>query len=135
MKKKQILIVDDEPGSLKAISIALAKDNDYQVIDAADGKTALRLIKEEQIDLVLTDMKLPDIDGLTILKSAKYKNPDTSVIVITGYGTVESAVLAMKDGAENYLTKPINIKELRLLISNAFAKQQLAIENKELGHN
>ncbi|OIP36400.1 hypothetical protein AUJ95_09395 [Candidatus Desantisbacteria bacterium CG2_30_40_21] len=132
MKKKQILIVDDEPGSLKAISIALAKDNDYQVIDAADGKTALRLIKEEQIDLVLTDMKLPDIDGLTILKSAKYKNPDTSVIVITGYGTVESAVLAMKDGAENYLTKPINIKELRLLISNAFAKQQLAIENKEL---
>lgn len=132
MKKKQILIVDDEPGSLKAISIALAKDNDYQVIDAADGKTALRLIKEEQIDLVLTDMKLPDIDGLTILKSAKYKNPDTSVIVMTGYGTVESAVLAMKDGAENYLTKPINIKELRLLISNAFAKQQLAIENKEL---
>jgi len=132
MKKKQILIVDDEPGSLKAISIALAKDNDYQVIDAADGKTALRLIKEEQIDLVLTDMKLPDIDGLAILKSAKYKNPDTSVIVMTGYGTVESAVLAMKDGAENYLTKPINIKELRLLISNAFAKQQLAIENKEL---
>ncbi|MFH1896867.1 MAG: sigma-54 dependent transcriptional regulator [Candidatus Desantisbacteria bacterium] len=132
MKKKQILIVDDEPGSLKAISTALAKDNDYQVIEAPDGKTALRLIKEEQIDLVLTDMKLPDIDGMTILKSAKHKNHDTSVIVMTGYGTVESAVLAMKDGAENYLTKPINIKELRLLLKNALTKQQLVVENKEL---
>lgn len=132
MKKKQILIVDDEPMSLKAISIALSKDSDYQVIKASDGKTALRLIEEEQIDLVLTDMKLPDIDGITILKNAKHRNPDTSVIVMTGYGTVESAVLAMKDGAENYLTKPINIKELRLLIKNAFTKQQLAVENKEL---
>ncbi|MBI4753491.1 sigma-54-dependent Fis family transcriptional regulator [Candidatus Desantisbacteria bacterium] len=132
MKKKQILIVDDEPGSLKAISTALAKDNDYQVMETPDGKGALRLIEEEQIDLVLTDMKLPDIDGMSILKNAKRKNPDTSVLVMTGYGTVESAVLAMKDGAENYLTKPINIKELRLLISNAFAKQQLTIENKEL---
>jgi DNA-binding NtrC family response regulator len=132
MKKKQILIVDDEPMSLKAISIALTKDNDYQVIKASDGKIALRLIEEEQIDLVLTDMKLPDIDGMTVLKHAKHRNPDTSVIVMTGYGTVESAVLAMKDGAENYLTKPINIKELRLLIKNAFTKQQLAVENKEL---
>ncbi|MBI4778729.1 sigma-54-dependent Fis family transcriptional regulator, partial [Candidatus Desantisbacteria bacterium] len=132
MKKKQILIVDDEHMSLKAISIALTKDSNYQVIQASDGKGALRLIEEEQIDLVLTDMKLPDIDGMTILKNAKHKNPDTGVIVMTGYGTVESAVLAMKDGAENYLTKPINIKELRLLISNAFAKQQLAVENKEL---
>ncbi|MBU0700659.1 sigma-54 dependent transcriptional regulator [bacterium] len=132
MKKKQILIVDDEPISLKAISIALTKDSNYQVMKASDGKTALRLIEEEQIDLVLTDMKLPDIDGMTILKNARHKNPDTSVIVMTGYGTVESAVLAMKDGAENYLTKPINIKELRLLIKNAFTKQQLAVENKEL---
>ncbi|MDI6780972.1 MAG: sigma-54 dependent transcriptional regulator [bacterium] len=132
MKKKQILIVDDEPMSLKAISIALSKDSDYQVIKASDGKTALRLIEEEQIDLVLTDMKLPDIDGMTVLKNARQRNPDTSVIVMTGYGTVESAVLAMKDGAENYLTKPINIKELRLLIKNAFTKQQLAVENKEL---
>ncbi len=132
MKKKQILIVDDELMSLKAISIALSKDSDYQVIKASDGKTALRLIEEEQIDLVLTDMKLPDIDGITILKNAKHRNPDTSVIVMTGYGTVESAVLAMKDGAENYLTKPINIKELRILIKNAFTKQQLAVENKEL---
>jgi DNA-binding NtrC family response regulator len=132
MKKKQILIVDDEPMSLKAISIALTKDNDYQVIKASDGKIALRLIEEEQIDLVLTDMKLPDMDGMTVLKHAKHRSPDTSVIVMTGYGTVESAVLAMKDGAENYLTKPINIKELRLLIKNAFTKQQLAVENKEL---
>lgn len=132
MKKKQILIVDDEPMSLKAISIALTKDDNHQVIKASDGKSALRLIENEQIDLVLTDMKLPDIDGMVILKSAKHKNPDTSVIVMTGYGTVESAVLAMKNGAENYLTKPINIKELRLLIKNAFTKQQLAVENKEL---
>ncbi len=132
MKKKQILIVDDEPMSLKAIAIALSKDSDYQVIKAKDGKTALRLIEEEQIDLVLTDMKLPDIDGMTVLKNARHRNPDTSVIVMTGYGTVESAVSAMKDGAENYLTKPINIKELRLLIKNAFTRQQLAVENKEL---
>lgn len=132
MKKKQLLIVDDEPGSLKAISAALAKDNNYQILEATNGKTALKLIEEEQIDLVLTDMKLPDIDGMTILKSARHNNPDTSVIVMTGYGTVESAVLAMKDGAENYLTKPINIKELRLLLKNALAKQQLIVENKEL---
>ncbi len=103
-----ILIIDDEEDILEMLSDVIQKWG-YLPIVARDGADALEKFNEVPVDLVLSDIRMPKIDGLTLLERIKKINPQTVVILLTGYPSVESAVRAMKDGAFDYLTKPINL--------------------------
>ncbi|MDI6783291.1 MAG: sigma-54 dependent transcriptional regulator [bacterium] len=127
----KILVVDDDPGSLSAMTEALERVG-YELYPARSGAEAFQLLNSNQVDLVLTDLKMPTIDGMEILTAARRIDPNIGVIIITGYGSIENAVEAMKSGATHYLTKPINIEELQLVVKNALEKQKLIAENIQL---
>jgi DNA-binding NtrC family response regulator len=101
----------------------------YMVKDAAAGKIALSLLSHESFDIIITDLLLPDINGIDILKQCKEISPHTEVILITGHASAETAVKAMKEGAYDYITKPLNFDELSIIISKAVEKRQLLSEN------
>ncbi len=126
-----ILIVDDEKNTREGLKQFLS-GLDYDVFLASDGKEALPLIKKERPDVVLSDLKMPGIDGMSLLREIKRVKPDTAVIMLTAYGTVESAVQAMKAGAYYYLTKPINFEELELILKKALNQKALEHENISL---
>ena len=111
-RRRRILIVDDDPSDLEVIAEALEREG-YEIVKALSGKTALEIINSEDFDLVVTDLKLPDLDGMEILRRAKEEIPYVEVIVLTGYGTVEGAVEAMQSGAFTFLQKPVDINILR----------------------
>ena len=111
--------------------IALRKEG-YRVCDADDGDTALAVLSEENVDLVLTDVKMPRMDGLALLHQVKQISPETIVIMMTAYAATETAVLAMKEGAYDYLTKPFQLEELHLIIRNALEHRSLQRENIHL---
>jgi DNA-binding NtrC family response regulator len=126
-----ILVVDDERGLCAGIQEALKREG-YVVDAATDGPTALKLINERLYNLVVTDMKMPEMSGLQLLKEAKQRSRDTQFILMTAYGTVESAVEAMKEGAYDYLSKPLDMQRLRALVLKALGFQALVAENNEL---
>lgn len=126
-----VLIVDDEKNTREGLKHFLA-GLDYDVSVAADGKEALSLLKKERPEIVLSDLKMPEMDGIALLHQIKRIKPDTIVIMLTAYGTVESAVQAMKAGAYYYLTKPINFEELELTLKKAVAQKTLEHENVNL---
>ena len=129
--KIKVLVVDDERGLCAGIQEALKREG--YVVDAAnDAPTALKLISDRLYNLVVTDMKMPDISGLQLLKEAKQKSRDTMFILMTAYGTVESAVEAMKEGAYDYLSKPLDMQRLRALVVKALEFQAVVAENNEL---
>jgi DNA-binding NtrC family response regulator len=126
-----ILVVDDERGLCAGIQEALQREG--YVVDAVnDAPTALKLIGERLYNLVVTDMKMPAMSGLQLLKEAKQKSRDTQFILMTAYGTVESAVEAMKEGSYDYLSKPLDMQRLRALVLKALEFQALVAENNEL---
>lgn len=126
-----ILVVDDERGLCAGIQESLKREG--YVVDAAnDGSSGLKLVGERLYNLVITDMKMPDMSGLTLLKEAKQKSRDTQFILMTAYGTVESAVAAMKDGAYDYISKPLDMQRLRAIVLKALEFQALVAENNEL---
>ncbi|MCD5390315.1 sigma-54 dependent transcriptional regulator [candidate division NPL-UPA2 bacterium] len=132
MKKGMtVLVVDDVKDDLESIVQALELDG-YRVIGTRKGATALDIIQDEEVSVVITDLKMPGIDGMELLEAAREKRPETAVIMITGYGDISSAVNAMKAGAYDYLTKPINMDELEQLIEKARERQNLSIENIQL---
>ena len=124
----KILVVDDEKLVRDFLVEALQRKN-YEVWMADNGKTALNLLRETHFDLVITDLKLPDINGLEVLKAAKELYPATVVIVITAFGSIENAVQAMQMGAYNYLLKPFSLEVIEALISKACEHTQLIEEN------
>lgn len=127
----KILVVDDERGLCAGIQEALKREG--YIVDAAnDGATALKRVGERLYNLVVTDMKMPEMSGLQLLKEAKQKSRDTQFILMTAYGTVESAVEAMKEGAYDYLSKPLDMQRLRALVLKALEFQALVAENNEL---
>jgi len=126
-----ILVVDDERGLCAGIQEALQREG-YAVDAVNDGQTALKLVGERLYNLVVTDMKMPAMSGLQLLKEAKQKSRDTQFILMTAYGTVESAVEAMKEGAYDYLSKPLDMQRLRALVLKALEFQALVAENNEL---
>lgn len=128
---KTILIVDDEPNYLIVIS-ELLKEEGFETKTANDGKMALEIIKETDLDLVITDMKMPGMDGFALLKEAKAINKDLPIIMITAFGEVEKAVQAMQTGAFTYLTKPFNNNELVASINKAVEHYAIARENTRL---
>jgi DNA-binding NtrC family response regulator len=104
-KKGVILVVDDEP--LKRITLQIdLTDAGYEVLEASEARTGLQRLEANPVDVVVTDLKMPGSDGLTFLEQIKAKRPDTFVIVMTAFGTVETAVAAIKRGAYDYITKP-----------------------------
>lgn len=127
----QVLLVDDEK-SIRITLSAFLKKMGYQVDTAANGAEAEEKIQSCHYDLIITDLKMRDKDGLEVLQIAKSANPLTEVIVLTGFGTVESGVEAMKLGAYDYLTKPPDLEEFRLLVSKALERLQLRTEVLQL---
>ena len=116
-----ILLVDDEIINLENISRFLSKQG-YQVQTASNGNEAIDQISQNQFDLVITDLKMGDIDGIQVMKTTKELLPDAEVIMITGYATINSAVEVMSHGAFYYLPKPIKLNELHSLIKKAFSE-------------
>jgi DNA-binding NtrC family response regulator len=128
---KRILVVEDDPGLRFTMTDSL-EEAGFCVAAAEDGAEAVRLLGAETFDIVVTDIRLPGKDGIEVLKGAKAKIPSPSVIVITGYGSIESAVAAMKLGAEDYLTKPFSMEEFLLLLSKVLRIRSLEVENRDL---
>ncbi len=127
----KILVVDDERALGTGIQEALQREG-YTVDTANHGETALRMIGGQLYNLVLTDVRMPRLDGLELLRQARRKSRDTQFIIMTAYGTVENAVEAMKEGAYDYLTKPVDLKRLRALVLKALELQAVVAENSEL---
>lgn len=126
-----VLVVDDEKNTREGLARFLT-GLDYDVFSAESGKEALDLFKKEQPELVLTDLKMPDMDGIELLHQIKKIRPETIIIILTAYGTVENAVQAMKAGAYYYLTKPIHFDELELILKKAITQRSLEQENVKL---
>lgn len=128
---KSILAVDDEKNYLLVLS-ALLSEEGYDVLTCQDPKSAVAVIEEESPSLLITDMKMPGMSGMDLLKLAKSKRPDMPVIVMTAFGTVETAVEAMRLGAYHYILKPFQNEELKLLVSRALEMSGLVAEKKRL---
>jgi len=127
----KILVVDDEKIAVKNLEHILKKEG-YTVTGTESGSNALKLLEEQQFDVVLTDLRMEKIDGLHILKKCHDLQPDTEVIMITGYATLESAVEAMKKGAFHYIAKPFKLDLVRNVVKEAVEKVKLKRENRTL---
>jgi len=127
-EKANILIIDDEEAIRDSFSQVLKREG-YGVKAAKDGREGLKFFKEEFFHVVLLDLKLPGLDGMRILSKIKEENPETPVIIITGFATIESAVEAMKRGALNYLAKPCSPGELRHIVKKALESRKVYFEN------
>ena len=124
MKQKSILLVDDEKFILSSLSRELASDN-FKVTPAASGEIALAKLEEDSFDLVITDLRMPGVNGFQVLEATKRRDERTMVIILTGYADLDSAVDALRSGADDFLQKPCDIDELLYRISNCVAKQDL----------
>jgi DNA-binding NtrC family response regulator len=128
---KRILVVEDDPG-LRFTMTDNLEEAGFSVTAADDGAEAIRILESEMFDVVVTDIRLPGKDGLEVLREAKKKSPSPSVIIVTSYGSIESAVAAMKLGAEDYLTKPFSMEEFLLLLKKVLRIRSLEEENRDL---
>lgn len=126
-----ILIVDDEK-NYPVILSAVLKDEGFETLTANSGYMALEILENSDIDLVLTDMKMPSMNGIELLESIKVKDPDLPVIMMTAYGTVEKAVEAMQKGAYNYILKPFDNERLTIYVNKAIAMYRIIKENRYL---
>jgi two-component system response regulator AtoC len=131
MTKKRILIVEDEANMRHMLEVLLGKSG-YEVKTAADGKEGMDAIEREQFHFILCDIKMPRMDGMTFLKSAKEKLIDTTVIMMSAYGTVDTAIEAMKLGAYDYISKPFKTDEVLLTLKKAEEREGLKRENVKL---
>jgi len=122
---KQILVVDDEPNLRRVLSAQLERDG-YDVHTAEDGEQALTILKEHHIDLVITDLRMPRIDGMELLRRTQKMDADLPVVMITAHGTVDNAVEALKTGAFDYLTKPFDQVEVRTIVAKALKTRDLS---------
>jgi signal transduction histidine kinase len=119
-----ILVVDDEESVATTIEAILKLDG-HDVLAVTSGEAAIRLLHERQFDVVLTDLRLADIDGIEVLKEVQRTSPDTAAIMLTGYASLESAVAALRSGAYDYLMKPSDVEELRATVNRAIERRQL----------
>ncbi len=129
----QILIVDNEKSMRDFLLIVLKKEG-YHCKSAENGREAMKLLESEGADLVLTDIKMPVMDGMTLLKELKRVSPETATVMMTAFASTETAIEAMKEGAYDYLTKPFQIDEVKLIIKNVLERKTLRQENLQLRH-
>ncbi len=125
---EKILIIDDEKSILDLLSVVFKKEG-YSVLTSLSAVKALELIDKEDLDLVLTDIKLPQLSGMEILKYVKENKPDVPVVMITAYGTIKQAVSAFKQGAIDYVVKPFDMDELKIVVAQGLEKRRLKQEN------
>ena len=129
--KARVVVIDDEVNAATALC-TLLKEDGYDVACAHDGAAGLGLVEQNDADLVITDLRMPGMDGLELLKRLKQSRPQTMVILMTAYGTVKNAVRAMKSGAEDYLSKPLDVEELEVVLERAMEKRHLLEETRQL---
>ncbi len=130
-KRPALLIIDDEPIAIKNLSHLFTKEG-YQVTARSTGSGGFKVLEDQSFDVVITDLKMDKLDGMGILKKAQTVDPDLPVIMLTGHGSYDSVVQAMKMGAYHYLTKPYQLDEVREIVKNAFELVTLKRENKKL---
>ena len=126
-----ILIADDEKNILSGLQLAF-EDEGYQVITASDGQEAWDKIQHSLVDMVITDLRMPKVDGYELLKRISSSYPTLPVVVLTGHGTIETAVETMRDGAVDFLTKPVDIDKLLLVVKKSIANSSLQEQNRKL---
>jgi len=126
-----LLVADDDPGVRESLERTLTREG-YRVVLASDGRAALERLQGGGVDLVLTDLKMPGLTGIELLRAAKAIAPDVDVILLTAFGTVEEAVKAMKDGAYDFITKPFQRAQILRLIRQALERRSLIQQNREL---
>ncbi len=127
-EKTRILIIDDDEHGRQVMELLLGKTG-FATLSAANGADGIRFVREAKADLVLVDLFLPDRNGIDILREIRQVSPELEVVVITGHASAETAVQAMKEGAFDYITKPVNFEELKIIIAKAIEKKRLLLEN------
>ncbi len=131
MPDTRVLVVDDERSMRELLAIMLRQAG-HDVTVADGGEAAIKALKSDTFDLVITDLRMREVDGLAVLRAAKEQSPQTVVLVITAFASTETAVEAMKLGAYDYLTKPFKVDEIKLTIANALERKRLQDENQAL---
>jgi len=126
-----VLIVDDEAGILESLGKIFAREG-LEVLTASDGAKGLEILRKQRISVLLTDLMMPKTTGMDLLKAARTVSPETEVILMTAHGTVETAVAAMKEGAYDFVTKPLKRAHVVRIVRNALEKQNLVVENRAL---
>jgi len=129
--RARILVVDDEQSMQEFLEIFLRREG-YDVVTAGNVDAAIAHLEADEVDLLITDMQMPGKSGLDLILAAREISPETIAIVVTAFGTTDSAIAAMKEGAYDYLTKPFKVDELRIVIDKALEKKVLAVENRRL---
>ncbi|MEO6392790.1 MAG: sigma-54 dependent transcriptional regulator [Pyrinomonadaceae bacterium] len=124
-----LLIVDDEPGIREVLTLVFERDG-HHVRSAENGRLALGLLHQDPADLILSDVRMPDMDGIELLRNAREAHPDIAVIMMTAFATVDTAREAFKLGADDFVQKPFDIDELKLVVAKALEKQNLVKENR-----
>jgi two-component system, NtrC family, response regulator len=129
--KGRLVVIDDEVNAAAALE-TLLRDDGYEVARANDARSGLQLVEKNDPDLVLTDLRMPGMDGLELLAKIRETRPETMVLLMTAFGTVKTAVKAMKLGAEDYLSKPIDVEELEVVLEKTLEKKRLLEETRVL---
>ncbi|MFT5726611.1 MAG: DNA-binding NtrC family response regulator [Desulforhopalus sp.] len=130
--QKLVMVVDDEPDMLSMLRLVLKKKCDCKVITANSGTTALALLKEHQPDVIVSDIKMPDLDGLQLLRKIREHDSSISVVIMTGYGTIDMAVQSLKDGAYDFLQKPFDKDLIVRVVNNCIERTLLLRTNQQL---
>ncbi|MEO7735002.1 MAG: sigma-54 dependent transcriptional regulator, partial [Kofleriaceae bacterium] len=126
-----VLVVDDEPAIVESLT-KIFKREGMTVLSATDGTTGLDVLRKHRVGVLLTDLMMPNTNGMDLLRAAKTIAPETEVVLMTAYGTVETAVDAMKEGAYDFVTKPLKRAHVVRIVRNALEKQSLLVENRSL---
>ena len=130
--RKLVMIVDDEPDMLSMLELVIKKKCNCNVVSAASGLIALSLLKEHSPDVVISDIKMPDLDGLGLLSRIREHDPSISVVIMTGYGTIDMAVQSLKEGAYDFLQKPFDKDHIVRVVNNCLERTLLLRTNKQL---
>jgi DNA-binding NtrC family response regulator len=130
----KLLLVDDEEGIRKVLGISLT-DSGYTVFTAENGEEALKIFRKETPPIVLTDIKMPGMDGIELLRKIKHENPDTEVIMITGHGDMDLAIKSLKFRAIDFVTKPVNDDVLEIALNRAHEKIRMRQQLREYTEN
>src|SRR5574344_2748918 len=129
--KFTLLIIDDEKNIREGLAANFEMEG-YNVKTAEDGKTGLSLIEKGDIDLVITDLRMPGISGEEVLQKVTTETPGIPVIILTGHGSIDAAVDAMRHGAYDFLTKPLNLDQLGIIVKRALESREMKLEHQEL---